>query len=114
MNSKNMRENDLYKFDDEEMTVTLNLEDGPVECSIVVILEVGEMDYIVLLPLDEDGENEEGVVWFYRYFEDEADVNAEPVLEYIDSDPEFEKVSEAFEKFLKDAEFDELIDDDDL
>ena len=53
---------------DEEMTVTLDLEDGSsVECAIVTILTVNNQDYIVLLPLDENGENEDGEVWFYRY-----------------------------------------------
>lgn len=50
---------------DEEMTVTLDLEDGSsVECAIVTILTVNNQDYIVLLPLDENGENEDGEVWF--------------------------------------------------
>ena len=59
---------------DEEMTVTLDLEDGSsVECAIVTILTVNNQDYIVLLPLDENGENEDGEVWFYRYSENEND-----------------------------------------
>ena len=61
---------------DEEMTVTLDLEDGSsVECAIVTILTVNNQDYIVLLPLDENGENEDGEVWFYRYSENENDPN---------------------------------------
>ena len=58
---------DEMGFDDEEMTVTLDLEDGPVTCAVIVILTVDEKDYIVLLPLDENGDNEEGNVWIYRY-----------------------------------------------
>ena len=76
--------------DDEEMTVTLDLEDGPVTCAIVTIFNVGEQDYIALLPLDENGQNEDGEVWFYRYWEDENDPNVEPVLDYIDDDDEYE------------------------
>ena len=49
---------DEMGFDDEEMTVTLDLEDGPVTCAVIVILTVDEKDYIVLLPLDENGDNE--------------------------------------------------------
>ena len=72
---------------DEEMTVTLDLEDGSsVTCAIVTILTVQNQDYIVLLPLEEDGENHDGMVWFYRYFENENDPNEEPVLEYIEDD----------------------------
>ena len=94
---------------DEEMTVTLDLEDGSsVECAIVTILTVNNQDYIVLLPLDENGENEDGEVWFYRYSENENDPNEEPVLDYIDDDNEYEAVADAFDKFLDTQEFDEI------
>ena len=96
---------------DEEMTVDLELEDGStVTCAIVTILTVQNKDYIVLLPLDENGENEDGEVWFYRYYEDENDSNAEPALEYIDNDDEYEMVADAFDEYLDNAEFDEIVD----
>lgn len=96
--------------DDEEMTVTLDLDDGTsVTCSIVTILTVQEKDYIVLLPLDEKGENHDGMVWFYRYFENEADPDEEPVLEYIEDDEEYEIVSDAFDEYLDSVEFDEIM-----
>ena len=69
-----------------------------------------DKDYIVLLPLDENGENEDGEVWFYGYKEDPDDANAEPELIYIESDEEYEKVSDAFDEYLDDQEFDELVD----
>ena len=94
---------------DEEMTVTLDLEDGSsVECAIVTILTVNNQDYIVLLPLDENGENEDGEVWFYRDSENENDPNEEPVLDYIDDDDEYEAVADAFDEFLDTQEFDEI------
>ena len=94
---------------DEEMTVTLDLEDGSsVECAIVTILTVNNQDYIVLLPLDDNGENEDGEVWFYRYSENENDPNEEPVLDYIDDDNEYEAVADAFDEFLDTQEFDEI------
>ena len=66
-------------YDDEEMTVELELDDGSiVNCAVITILTVSEKDYIVLLPLDEDGENEDGEVWFYRYSENPDDPNEEP------------------------------------
>ena len=68
---------------DEEMTVTMELEDGEsVTCAIITILTVNEKDYIILLPLDEKGENEDG-----------------------------EAVSDAFDEYLDQVEFDELIDE---
>ena len=100
--------------EDEEMTVTLDLDDGTtVTCAIVTILTVSKQDYIVLLPLNDKGENEDGEVWFYRYHEDENDVNAEPELDYIDDDEEYEMVADAFDEYLDSVEFDELIEEED-
>ena len=106
--TKNQPENDM------EMTGTLDLEDGTsVTCSIVTILTVKEQDYIVLLPLDAEGENEDGEVWFYRYSENEENPNEEPELAYIEDDEEYEIVSEAFDEYLDNVAFDELVEAED-
>lgn len=103
-----MAENNLAE---EEMTVDLELEDGQkVTCAVITILTVQEKDYIVLLPLDENGENNDGEVWFYGYREDEKDPNAEPELLFIEDDGEYELVADAFDEFLDNAEFDEVVD----
>ncbi len=103
------REND---YDAEEMTVELELDDGTtVNCAVVTILTVNEKDYIALLPIDENGENDDGEVWLYRYSENPDDPNEEPVLDYIDDDDEYESVADAFDEYLDNCEFDELIDD---
>ena len=100
-------------YDAEEMTVELEIDNGTtVTCAIVTILTVSEQDYIVLLPLDENGENSEGEVWFYRYSENPDDPNEEPELGYIDDDDEYEAVADAFDEYLDASEFDELVDDD--
>lgn len=100
---------------DEEMTVELELEDGSkVNCAIVTILTVREQDYIVLLPLNEKGENTDGEVWFYRYYEDEANPDAEPELSYIEDEEEYEIVADAFDEYLDNEEFDGIIQDDDF
>ena len=97
---------------DEEMTVTMELEDGEsVTCAIITILTVNEKDYIILLPLDEKGENEDGEVWIYGYKEDESDPNAEPELFFIEDEDEYDAVSDAFDEYLDQVEFDELIDE---
>jgi hypothetical protein len=58
-------------YDDEEMTVEIELEDGTlVNCAVITILTVDKKDYIVLLPLDEDGNIDDGVLWLYGYMED--------------------------------------------
>ena len=97
-------------LEDEEMTVELELEDGStVNCAIITILTVEKKDYIVLLPLDEKGENQDGEVWFYGYSENPDDPNEEPVLDYIEDDDEYEKVADAFDEYLDSCEFDELV-----
>lgn len=97
-------------YAEEEMTVDIELEDGKkVNCAVITILTVNQKDYIALLPLDENGENLDGEVWFYGYREDEKDPNAEPELLYIEDDEEYEAVSDAFDEFLDNQEFDELI-----
>jgi len=99
-------ENELQ---DEDMTVDITLEDGTcVTCNILTILTVNEKDYIVLMPNSSQGDVEEGEVWIYRYEEDENDVNAEPVLIYIEDDDEYEAVEDAFEEYLDENMYDAM------
>lgn len=110
--SKNEKTNASEELEKEEMTVDLELDDGShVTCAVVTILTVSGKYYIALLPLNEDGENTEGEVWFYRYSENPKDPNEEPALGYIEDDEEYEAVADAFDEFLDTAEFDELVDD---
>lgn len=107
MTKKNELTEDINK---EEMTVTLELDGGQaVECVVITILEVDGKDYIVLLPLDENGDNEDGEVWFYGYQENPDDSSEEPDLTYIDDEEEFERVADAFDEYLDNSEFDELL-----
>lgn len=111
---KNSNQNTNKGYDAEEMTVDLDLEDGTsVTCAVVTILTVSNHDYIVLLPLDENGDNADGEVWFYRYSENPDDPNEEPELAYIDDDDEYEAVADAFDEYLDSSEFDELVDEED-
>ncbi len=106
-----MSENEIFDIDldddPDDYRVTLDLDDGTtVECAILTILEVEEQDYIVLVPVDENDEPmEEGEVYIYRYFEDE---NGSPSLENIETEEEFEKVSERFDEYLDEQEFNQL------
>lgn len=110
--SKKENSNAKEELEKEEMTVDLELDDGShVTCAVVTILTVADKDYIALLPLNEDGENTEGEVWFYHYSENPEDPNEEPVLGYIEDDEEYEAVADAFDEFLDSAEFDELVDE---
>ena len=101
---QNMNEN-------EEMTVTLTLDDGTdLECVVLTIFEAGENDYIALLPLD-GNEYEDGEVFLYRYREN---ADGTPELDNIISDEEYEIVADAFDELLDEAEYDEIVGEDDL
>ena len=98
--------------DDINMTVEIELEDGAkVTCAIITILTVNKKDYIVLLPLDDEGQSTDGEVWFYGYKEDENDPNVEPELIYIEDDAEYEAVADAFDEYLDNEEFELLSED---
>ena len=104
---KNLDVNELNEQD--EMTVTLSLDDGSqLECVVLTIFTAGERDYIALLPM-EGPEAEEGEVYLYRYSESE---DGEPDLANIEDDDEYEIVAEAFDQLLDDAEYDELVGED--
>lgn len=99
-------------YEDEEMTVELELDDGSVvNCAVITIITVEDRDYIALLPLNEKGDNEDGEVWFYHYSENPNDPNEEPELGFIENDEEYEKVVDAFDEYLDNCEFDELLDE---
>jgi hypothetical protein len=89
------------KNDDTDILVTLDLDDGSqVECEILTIFTVEEQDY--------NGEpNDDGEVFIYRYFEDEE---GNPTLDNIEDDDEYEAVSDRFDEWLDEAEFDDLED----
>ena len=80
--------NKLNNLDDEDMFVTLDLDDGSsMECQILTIFEADGRDYIALLPVDEDEQpNEDGEVFIYRYSED---AEGNPSLENIEDDEEY-------------------------
>lgn len=94
---------------DDELTVTLTLDnDEEVECAVITIYTVKEQQYIALLPLDEEGENDDGDVFIYRFQESE---DGEPTLDNIDDDDEYELAADAFDEWLDTQEFEELDDE---
>lgn len=95
----------------EELTVTLTLDDGSeLECVVLTIFEAADKEYIALLPLD-GNEYEDGEVFLYRYSED---ADGTPNLDNILSDEEYEIVADAFDELLDDAEYDELVGEDEI
>ena len=92
----------------EEVTVTLTLDnDEVIECAVLTIYTVDGKDYIALLPLTED-EEEDGDVYLYRYIETE---DGEPTLENIEDDDEYEAAADAFDEWLDEQEFEDMIEE---
>ena len=93
----------------EEVTVTLTLDnDEVIECAVLTIYSVDNKEYIALLPLDEEGDNEEGDVFIYRYVET---ADGEPTLENIEDDDEYEAAADAFDEWLDEQEFEDMIEE---
>ena len=96
---------------DGPATVTLTLDDGTVqECVSLTIFQAGDKNYIALLPLDENGENEDGEVYLYRFEE----VDGQPSLSNIESDDEYEAAADAFDEFMDNQEFDQMVGEDNV
>ncbi len=90
----------------EDATVTLDLDDGTEqECAVLTTFEAAGRTYIALLPLDENGENQDGEVYLYRFTDDPEN----PVLDNIEDDDEYEAASDAFDEWLDSQEYDELV-----
>ena len=94
-----------HDHDDEPETISFTLDDGTeATCEILGTFEMNDINYIVLMPEDDED------VLIYRYKEEGEEIS----LEAIESDEEFEAVSEAFDElFGEEDEDDEDEDDDD-
>ena len=92
---------------EEEMDlgiITLTLDDdSEVDCAILAIIPVNGKDYIALLPLDEEEDDDE--VLIYRFI-DKGD-DEDPEIENIEDDDEYDAVADAFDELLDEMEFDE-------
>lgn len=101
--------NDMELNEDEELFVTLELDDGKeLECQVIMIFEVEGQDYIALLPTEGE-EYENGEVYLYKYDEDEE---GNPSLDNIESEEEYEMVADAFDEILDEEEYDEIVGED--
>lgn len=86
---------------EEHRTITLTMDDNStVECAILTIFPVEDKEYIALLPLDENGQNQTGEVYLYVFTRTES---GDPMLENIESDEEYEKAAEAFNLIVENA-----------
>ena len=72
--------------------ITLSLDDDTeLECAVMGIFEVEDKEYIALLPLGDEEEEEDVLLYQYKEISDE-----EFELALIEEEEEFELVSEAF------------------
>lgn len=91
--------------EEEVVTVTLTLDnDEVVECAVLTVYTANDKEYIALLPVNEEGESEDGDVYLYRYEE----VDGEPTLSNIEDDDEYEVAADAFDEWMDEQEFEEL------
>ena len=105
-----MSDNTDYNNNSEYSTVTLSLDDGSeVECAVIRTFPAGDKNYIALLTIS-DIDEDESEVYLYRY---SISADNEPVLENIDSDEEYEIVSDAFDEELDAMEYEELYEQED-
>ena len=100
-----MNNGEIEDNDEIIETITLTLNDGTeLDCEVLGYFNMEGTDYIALSP-EEDEE-----VLIYRYKKDGDQIS----LSEIESDEEFESVSEVFDElFCEDDDFDEDEDDDD-
>ena len=100
-----MSANTDYNNNSEYSSVTLSLDDGTeVECAVIRTFPAGDKNYIALLPIA-DIDEDESEEYLYRY---SINSDNEPVLENIESDEEYEIVSDAFDEELDAMEYEEL------
>lgn len=90
-----------HHHDEEEMDVIqLTLDDDSIlECGVLGLFEVEDKEYIALLPLDEDGPEDEALLYEYKDLgDDEFD------LALIEDEKEFNDVVDAFYTLFSDGE----------
>ena len=91
--------------DEEQITVTLTMEDDEeIDCAVLTTYSANGREYIALLPLNEEGESEDGDVYLYRYEEEDG----EPTLGNIEDDDEYDIAADAFDEWMDEQEFEEL------
>ena len=96
-------------FEGEELDniVILNDEDGnEVKFEFLDLVELDNEEYVVLLPVTEDGEEEEGEVVILKIEDSDDDDSDEESYVSVDDEEVLNKVFEIFkEKFKDDFDF---------
>lgn len=110
MNEKNKKF--IFESDDDEMVAVVTLTDtegNEFDAEIIAALEIEEMgrEFIAVVPEEGAPDFEENEAMVLEYFEDE---DGEPQFAAVEDEELFETVTEAFDKFFNEADY-ELDDD---
>lgn len=98
--------NENYEGDELDNIVILNDEDGnEVKFEFLDLIDLDDEEYVVLLPITEDGEEDEGEVVILKV-EDNDDEDSEESYVSVEDEETLNKVFEIFkEKFKDDFDF---------
>ena len=101
-----MNDNEKYEGEDLDNIVILNDEDGnEVRFEFLDLVELEDEEYVVLLPIAEEGEEEEGEVVILKV-EDVDENTEEESYVSVDDEETLNRVFEIFkEKFKDDFDF---------
>jgi len=101
-----MNDNENYEGEDLDNIVILNDEDGnEVRFEFLDLVELEDEEYVVLLPIAEEGEEEEGEVVILKV-EDTDEESDEESYVSVDDEDTLNRVFEIFkEKFKDDFDF---------
>ena len=101
-----MNDNEKYEGEDLDNIVILNDEDGnEVRFEFLDLVELEDEEYVVLLPVAEEGEEEEGEVVILKVEDIDEDTDEESYVS-VDDDETLNRVFEIFkEKFKDDFDF---------
>ena len=82
---------------DDRETITLLDESGEeTEFEVLGVVAVEDINYAILIPVDEDEEEDQAYI-----FRIDTDENGEEVLSEVDDDEEFEIVKDAWKPFVR-------------
>jgi len=87
-------------------TIDVALDDGVVTCAVIAIYEAAGRQYMALLPLDEKGENHDGLVWLYRCV---TTPDGKHLTDNIATDEEYETASAAFDRWVDEHTLDGIV-----
>lgn len=96
-----------YEGEDLDNIVILNDEDGnEVKFEFLDLVELDEEEYVVLLPVTDEGEEDEGEVVILKIEDNDDEESEEESYVSVDDEDTLNKVFEIFkEKFKDDFDF---------